>query len=118
MNFWGFVCDLFALTPEQEEEYHRMEVEYGFTEPAPLDDVTEYLEHMPVEKDVWYDGEFTGYYQYYRTDRNGYRHYEPEIYSFYSGYTGQIVGELVPVVVGEVVEEYIPVYMRLQGRNY
>lgn len=116
MNFWGFVCDLFALTPEQEEEYYRMEVEYGFAEPTPLDD--NYLDHMPTEKDVWYNGEFTGYYQYYKTDRNGHKHYEPEIYSFYSGYTGQIVGELVPIVVGEVVDEYLPIYMRLQGRNY
>lgn len=119
MNFWGWVCDLFALTPEQEMEYYAMQVRDGYIDvPAQeWDDVENYLAHSPHHKDVWYDGQFTGYYQLYKIDQYGRKHYEGEITSFYAGHTGE-VPDLVPVVIGEVVEEYIPVYKRLQGRNY
>lgn len=125
MDFWGWICDALALSPEEEARHHELMVEYGIEEPTPdeyrqmeWEDTLNYIDHMPYEKDVWYDGQFTGYYQFYRVDQKGHRHYDPEIYSFYSGYTGPIVQDLVPVVIGEVVEEHIPVYMRLQGDRY
>lgn len=119
MDFWGWVCDLFTLTPEQESEYRAIQVEHGYADDTAQEweDTSNYLSHMPYQKDVWYDGEFTGYYQFYRIDQYGRKHYNAEIYSFYAGHTGE-VPDLIPVVIGEVVEEHIPVYMRLQGRNY
>lgn len=122
MNVWSVICDLFALSPEQEIEYHNMCVEYGYEEPTPAEqaqmdreDVIAYLDHMPIETDVWYDGEYTGYYQYYKTDRQGHRHNMSGIYSFYAGHTGEQPTDIVQTYEGEIVEEYKPVYMRLQG---
>jgi hypothetical protein len=125
MNLWSVISDVFALTPEQELEYHNWCVEEGYTDPTPAEaarmeweDTQNYLDWMPIERDVWYDGEFTGYYRYYRTDQQGHRHYEDKIYSFYAGHSGESPSyDIEKVYVGEAVEEHIPVYMRLQGEQ-
>lgn len=125
MNFWGWVCDAIdsLSTPEDFSKHHELMVECGIEEPTPAEkrqdeweDTRNYLDHMPIEKDVWYDGEFTGHYQFYRTDHNGHRWYEPKVYSFYSGYQSRV--EPDEVVYGEVVvEELYQLYELLQGTN-
>lgn len=124
MNIWSVLCDWISLSPEQEIEYHNMCVEYGYIDPTPAEqaqmdweDMFVYLDHMPVETEVWYDGEYTGYYQYYKTDHAGNRHYEPRTYSFYAGHTGEY-STYIQTYDGEVVDDYKPVYMRLQGNEY
>lgn len=124
MDFWGWICDVLALSPEEEVRHHELMIECEVEEPTPTEkiqgeweDVLNFIDHMPYQKDIWYDGEFTGYYQFYRIDQYGRKHYDNEIYSFYAGYTGE-APDLVPVVIGEVVEEHIPVYKRLQGDIY
>lgn len=122
MNFWGWVCNAIDSLSSIEDaaRHHELMVEYGIEEeptPTPAmewEDTLNYLDHMPVEKDVWYDGEFTGYYQFYKTDHNGRRWYEPEVHSFYTGYQGRV--EPDEVVYGELVaDELYQIYELLKG---
>lgn len=123
MNFWGWVCNTIdsLSTPEDDARHHELMVEYGIEEPTAAEkrqeeweDHLNYLHHMPLERDVWYDGEFTGYYQFYKIDHNGQRWYRPEVYSFYTGYQGRV--EPDDVVYGEVVvDEIYQLYGLLKG---
>lgn len=125
MNFWGWVCNAIdsLSTPEDDARHHELMVEYGIEEPTlaekkqdEWEDTQNYLDHMPIEKDVWYDGEFTGYYQFYRTDQYGRRWVESGVYPFYTGYQGRV--EPDDVVYGElVVEELYKLYELSQGKE-
>jgi hypothetical protein len=121
MNIWSIICDALSLTPAQEAEYHQLELEYGVVEPTSAEqrimdteDANAYMEHAPIERDVWYD-DLYGHWTIYKTDQQGHRHIL-DSGTFYAGYTGEVKQEIVPVVMGEVVDEtLLPVYMRMQG---
>ncbi len=124
MNFWGLVCNAIdsLSTPEDEARHHELMVEYGIEEPTPAEqrqmeweDTHNYLDHTPTEKDVWYDGEYTGYYQFYKIDRNGQRWYEPEVHSFYAGFHGTVEDTDIAVEGEVVVDELYGLYELLKG---
>lgn len=139
MGILSAISSLFALSPEQEARHHDLMVEYGIEDLSPAErraeDAAEndrYIEHIKsmggAMRTSWIDTkDGLMHWQEYVIDRHGKKHIVDEG-SHYCGYVeGQIT--IVPVIDGVVVDDAylvkredkrrsLPVYKRLQGKNY
>ena len=140
MGIIGFITSMFALSPAEEQRHHEIMVEYGLEEPTAAErrsdeaeETAAYIDHIKslggTMRESWIQtSDGLMHWQEYVIDQHGKKH----ITSEGSHYCGYVEGQttVIPVIDGIVVDDeaylvkredkrkYLPVYKRLQGKNY